>query len=39
MNKTPAAISRLIAAGPADRGHNFCGCGFSIGVLQIKVKP
>ena len=31
MNETPAAISRLIAAGPADRGHNFCGCGFSIG--------
>ena len=30
MNETLAVISRLIAAGPADRGHNFCGCGFSI---------
>lgn len=31
MNEPPAAISRLIAAGPADRSHSFCGCGFSIG--------
>ena len=31
MNEPPAAISRLIAAGSADRSHNFCGCGFSIG--------
>ena len=30
MNEHPAAISRLIAAGPADRSHSFCGCGFSV---------
>ena len=28
MNKTPAAISRLIAAGPADRGHSFVAAVF-----------
>ena len=33
MNEHPAAISRLITAGPADRSHSFCGCGFSMGVL------
>lgn len=30
MNEAPAVISRLIAAGHADRSHSFCGCGFSI---------
>ena len=30
MNEHPAAVSRLTAAGPADRSHSFCGCGFSI---------
>lgn len=33
MNETPAVISRLIAAGPADRSRNFCGCGFSVRKL------
>ena len=30
MNEHPAAVSRLTAAGPADRSHSFCGCGFSV---------
>ena len=33
MNETPAAISRLIAAGPTDRSHSFVAAVFHQEVL------